>query len=85
VKDLFFAISLKFRISEIKIHILLKHYNTFQCKFYFITEISKNFAYLKIRYDDILLEQTKILPNCTSVIQPLNQGIARRFKISINI
>jgi len=40
---------------------------------------------LKIRYDDILLEQTKILPNCTSVIQPLNQGIARRFKISINI
>jgi len=33
---------------------------------------------------DILLEQTKILPNCTPVIQPLDQGIARRFK-SINI
>jgi len=47
---------------------------------YFITEISKNVAYLKIRYYDILLEQTKILPNSTSVIQPLAQSIARRFK-----
>jgi hypothetical protein len=27
---------------------------------------------------------SEILPNCTSVIQPLDQGIARRFK-SINI
>ena len=25
------------------------------------------------------------MPNCTSAIQPLDQGIARRFKISINI
>ncbi len=50
----------------------------------FITEISKNVAFLKIRYYDILLEQTKILPNCTSVIQPLDLGIDLRFK-SINI
>ncbi len=35
-------------------------------------------------YYDILFGQTKILPNCTSVIQPLDQGQARRFK-SINI
>jgi hypothetical protein len=54
-------------------------FNAFQCKFYFKTEISKNVAYLKTRYYDILLEQTKISPNCTSVIQPLDLSIARRF------
>jgi len=50
---------------------------------YFITEISKNVAYLKIRYYDILLEQTKILPNCTSVIQPLDQSIALKVGLKV--
>ena len=50
---------------------------------YFITEISKNVAYLKIRYYDILLEQTKISPNCTSAIQPLDQSIALKVGLKV--